>query len=298
VTERVVANNIEIAYDTFGSRLGRPLVLIMGLGVQMIGWREELCLRLASTGHYVIRFDNRDVGLSTHLSDAPKVDLQASFAGDHSRTSYCLKDMALDVTSLMDALRMPSAHLVGLSMGGMIAQTVAIQDPSRVTSLVSIMSTTGDPSVGRSTPSALAALLGPAATSRESAIRRALMIYETIGSPRYPTDFDRLAEQAGRAFDRSFDPEGVARQFAAIIASGDRTEDLRRVDAPCLVIHGEDDPLVGFDGGEATAAAVPGASLLAFPGMGHDLPEALWPLIVDAISRHTSSAQAMRQKRR
>jgi pimeloyl-ACP methyl ester carboxylesterase len=292
VTRRVLANGIEIAYDAFGPRDGRPLILIMGLGVQLIGWREELCQGLASAGHYVVRFDNRDVGLSTHLSDAPAVDLEAAFRGDHSATTYCLRDMALDVVGLMDALNLPSAHLLGLSMGGMIAQTVAIHHPSRVRSLVSIMSTTGDPSVGRSSPQAQAALFSPPATSRETAIKRALMLYEVIGSPRYPIDFDRLAEQAGRAFDRAFDPEGVTRQLAAILASGDRTEDLHHLRVPCLVIHGEDDPLVGFDGGEATAAAVPGASLLAFPGMGHDLPEALWPLIVDAVSRHTSTAQS------
>ena len=278
------ANGIEIAYETFGDRSGRPLVLVMGLATQMLAWHDDFCGALVDRGFFVVRFDNRDVGLSTHLHDAPAPDVMAAFAGDFSSASYSLEDLADDTAGLLDALSIDSAHVVGASMGGMIAQTLAIRHPSRVRSLVSIMSTPS-PKVGGATQEALGVLLAAPATNREEAVERALATYRVIGSPAYPTDEEWLAGVAGESYDRGYDPVGVARQLLAIHASGDRTEGLGAVDVPTLVIHGADDPLVQLPGGEATAKAVPGAELMVLDGMGHNLPRELWPQIVDGIAR-------------
>jgi pimeloyl-ACP methyl ester carboxylesterase len=275
---------IDLAYETFGSPQDIPLLLVMGLATQMIGWPDEFCRMLAGRGLYVVRFDNRDVGLSTHLDDAGAPDVLAVMGGDHSRVAYRLADMAEDTAGLLDALGLDGAHLVGASMGGMIAQTLAIRHPERVRSLTSIMSTTGDPAVGAPAQAALGVLLAPPATDRESAVQRAVDTYRVIGSPGFEFDEHGLRERAGLSFDRAYNPAGVARQLAAILASPDRTADLARVAVPTLVVHGEQDALIDVSGGRATAAAIPGAELLVVDGMGHDLPRAVWPELVDRIT--------------
>jgi len=290
-TSRVKTNGIEIAYETFGERGASPLLLVMGLGTQMLAWHEELCQELADRGHFVVRFDNRDIGLSTHLSDAPPPDLMAAFAGDTSSASYRLEDMADDAAGLLDALEIDSAHVVGASMGGMIVQTLAVRHPDRVCSLTSIMSTPS-PAIGAATEEAVAVLLAPPVSSRDEAVERSVLTYEIVGSPDYPLDVPWLAGIAGEAYDRAYDPLGVARQLLAIHASGDRTEGLRGLTVPTLVIHGDRDPLVQLEGGRATAAAIPGAELLVLPGMGHNLPRELWPTMLDAISQLADRAEA------
>ena len=287
--ETVKANGIEIAYETFGDADARPLLLVMGLGAQMIVWHEEFCGALVDRGFHVIRYDNRDVGLSTHLHDAPAADVMAAMAGDPSSASYTLDDMADDAIGLLDELGIGSAHVVGASMGGMIAQTIAIRHADRVRSLTSIMSTP-TPGVGAPTPEAGAALMAAPATNRDEAIERALSASKVIGSPGFPPDVEWTAWAAGEAYDRGFDPAGVARQLVAIHASGDRRPGLRGVGVPTLVIHGADDPLVQLPGGEATAEAVPDAELLVIAGMGHSMPRQVWPQIVDAIVRTADRA--------
>ncbi|MFC6084287.1 alpha/beta fold hydrolase [Sphaerisporangium aureirubrum] len=288
---RVEANGIEIVYDTFGEVGARPLLLIMGLGTQMISWDENFCAALADAGHHVIRFDNRDAGLSTHLHEAGAPDLAAALGGDTSGAPYRLSDMADDTAGLVAALGLDAVHVLGASMGGMIAQEFAIRHPERTLSLTSIMSTPGL-EAGPPTERALGTLLMPSAPDRQSVIRRALEAWKVLGSPGYPMDEQRLVKVAGDSYDRSFDPPGFGRQFAAILASGDRTAALRELSVPALVIHGEDDPLVQLSGGIATADAIPGARLLTFPGMAHDLPRPLWPQIVDAVTELTTRVAA------
>lgn len=290
--DRVRANGIEIAYDTFGDAGGRVLVLIMGLGAQMISWDEEFCAELAAAGHYVVRFDNRDAGLSTHLHEAGVPQLPAARGERVTAAPYLLGDMAADTAGLLDALGLDAVHVVGASMGGMIAQEFAIRYPGRTLSLTSIMSTPG-PDVGPPTELALGALLAPATPDRESVVSRAVESWKVLGSPAYPADEARVREIAGQAYDRSFDPPGFGRQFAALLASGDRTAALRELSVPALVIHGEADQLVQLAGGVATADAIPGAKLLTFPGMGHDLPRALWPDFVAAITELTTRAAVL-----
>jgi pimeloyl-ACP methyl ester carboxylesterase len=288
---RAQAGPVELAYETFGSPSDPPVLLVMGLATQMLGWPDPFCAGLAERGHHVIRFDNRDIGLSTHLHDAPAPDIGAALAGDGSSASYRLTDMARDTVGLLDALGIDAAHLVGVSMGGMIAQTVAIEHPDRVRSLTSIMSTTGDPSVGGPAPEAVAVLLAPPATTREEAVERAVASYRVIGSPAFPLDEDALRERAGLSFDRAHDPAGVGRQLVAILASPDRTPRLAELRAPTLVLHGDSDVLVNVSGGRATAAAVPGSELVILEGMGHDLPQELWPELIDRIAAHVAEAE-------
>jgi pimeloyl-ACP methyl ester carboxylesterase len=285
------ANGIEIAYETFGDPGARPLLLVMGLGTQMLAWHDGFCGALVERGLFVVRFDNRDIGLSTHLHDAPAPDVLAAFGGDLSSASYRLEDMADDTAALLDALGIDRAHVVGASMGGMIAQTLAIRHPARVRSLVSIMSTPS-PRVGSPTAEALAVLLAAPATSRDDAIERALSTYKVVGSPGYPLDEQWLAGITGEAYDRGYDAVGVARQLLAVHASGDRTAALAAVRVPTLVVHGDADPLVQLEGGRATADAVPGAELMVLEGMGHNLPRELWPTIVDGIVRVADRADA------
>ncbi|SDK22297.1 alpha/beta fold hydrolase [Nonomuraea jiangxiensis] len=280
MTTRVAANGIEIAYESFGSPEGRPLLLIMGLGAQLVHWDEGLCRLLAEQGHHVVRFDNRDVGLSTHFHDQ-------GVPSWGTPPAYVLDDLADDTAGLMDALGWAAAHVVGASMGGMIAQTLAIRHPARVLTLTSIMSTPG-PAIAPPTEAAAAVLRATPPADRESVLAQAVRTSSIIGSPGYELDRQQITMKAALAYDRCFDPAGTARQLAAIMASGDRTELLAGVSVPALVLHGEDDPLIPIAGGQATAAAIPGARLVTYPGMGHDLPMALWPQIAAEITKLTT----------
>ena len=282
---KVRANGIELAYETFGDPADPPVVLVMGLGVQMIGWDEGFCRLLVDAGHYVVRFDNRDVGESTHFSDAPPPNLLAALTGNTSSAVYDLDDMADDTVGLLDALHFDSAHLVGVSMGGMIVQTVAIRHPERVRSLTSIMSTTGERAVTSSTQEAQAVLLQAPARSAEEFAELQVKAWRVIGSPGFAFDEAMVRDRARRSYERSYDPMGIGRQLVAIYASGDRTSRLREIDVPTVVIHGAADPLIQVPAGRATARAIPGAEYLEIEGMGHDLPAELWPTFVDAIRR-------------
>jgi pimeloyl-ACP methyl ester carboxylesterase len=288
----ITANGIQIEYESFGDASNPPLLLIMGLGAQMIVWDTEFCERLADRGFYVIRFDNRDVGLSTHFHEAPAPDVMAAMAGDASSASYTLSDMAADAAGLLDALGIPAAHIVGASMGGMIAQTFAIEHPDKTLSLCSIMSTTGDTAVGQPAPDALELLMSAPPQTVEDAADTAVLASKVIGGKRYPLDEERIRARTVEAWNRDHDDVGMARQLVGILASGDRTPGLHNVTVPTLVIHGVDDPLVTPSGGEATAKAVPGAELLDLEGMGHDLPVPLWPRIIDAIGENAEKAAA------
>jgi pimeloyl-ACP methyl ester carboxylesterase len=288
------AGDIELAYETFGDSGDPPVLLVMGLATQMLGWPEEFCQSLVDRGLFVVRFDNRDIGLSTHLHNAPMPDVPAAIGGDTSSASYTLSDMAADTAGLLDALGLDSAHVVGASMGGMIVQTLAIEHRQRVRSLTSIMSTTGDASVGGASQAALGVLLAPPARSREEAVERSVATFRVIGSPGYELDEAALRERAGLAYDRAYDPLGVGRQLVGILASGDRTPRLRELDVPTLVIHGDGDPLVDVSGGRATAEAIPDAELLVIEGMGHDLPRELWPQISEAIAALVERAEGAR----
>lgn len=277
---------VELAYETFGSPTDPTVVLVMGLATQMLAWHDEFCGLIADQGFQVVRFDNRDIGLSTHLDAAGVPDLSPLFSGRPiTDARYTLADMAGDTVGLLDALGIDRAHLVGASMGGMIAQETALRYPARLLSLTSIFSTPA-PAIGAPTPAAMAALLSPPPTTEDAAGARSVEVYRVIGSPGYPLDEAGLDARGREAFRRANDPAGVARQLAAIHASGDRSERLAALAVPTLVLHGEDDPLVQLDGGIATAKAVPGARLVTYPGMGHDLPRALWPEIVGEIVSH------------
>jgi pimeloyl-ACP methyl ester carboxylesterase len=286
------ADGIEIAHEAFGDASDPAMLLIMGLGMQMLGWDERFCRMLAERGYHVIRFDNRDVGLSMKIEGGPAPDALAAIAGDASSASYTLSEMGGDAVWLLDRLGIEAAHIVGASQGGMIAQTVAIEHPERVLSLTSIMSTTGDRAVGQPHPEGMAALFNPPPSDREGLADWAVRNWHAIGSPGYPAEDERIRERALASYDRSYYPEGFARQLVAVIASGDRTEKLAGVRVPTLVIHGEDDPLIDVSGGEATARAIPGAQLILIPGMGHDLPLPLWPKLADAIVENCARAGA------
>jgi pimeloyl-ACP methyl ester carboxylesterase len=283
-------NGIEIAYQEIGDPDAEPLLLIMGLAVQMIGWDEEFCAMLAERGFRVVRFDNRDIGHSTLLKEAGVANRIDALFGRRSTAPYLLRDMAADTEGLMDHLGIDAAHLVGASMGGMIAQTIAIHQPQRVRSLVSMMSTTGNRWLGLPSWRAFGVLMASQPKEREAAIERAVHTFKTIGSPAYPMDEERFREMAGRSFDRSHSRAGVLRQLHAITASGDRTSDLRELRLPVTVIHGSADLLIKPGAGRATAKAIPNADLCIIEGMGHDLPRALWPTIVDQIAATTERA--------
>jgi pimeloyl-ACP methyl ester carboxylesterase len=281
-------NGIDIEYQTSGDRADPPLLLVMGLGAQLIAWPEGFVRQLAGRGFFIIRYDNRDSGLSTKFAGTP--DFGALFGGDASAVPYRIEDMADDAIALLDELGVARTHVVGASMGGMITQALVINHPGRFLSACSIMSTTGDRTVGAPTGEAVAALLRAPAADREEAVAASLEGSRAISSPGFPFDVDLMTRRAEEAYDRSYSPEGTARQLAAILGSPDRTEGLHGVTIPFLVIHGEEDPLVNVSGGKATAAAVPGSELIVIPGMGHDLPEAVWDLIIDAIVANTALA--------
>lgn len=278
------ANDISIEYTTTGDPDHSPLLLIMGLGAQLIAWDDEFVEGLARRGFYVIRYDNRDVGRSTWFDEAGVPDIAAIVDGEEPRPVYLLTDMAADAAGLLDALGIPSAHVLGASMGGMIAQSFAIQYPERVRTLVSVMSTTGDPSVGQPHPEVLGSLLAAPPTDRAAAIDQSAKMWSVIGSTGFPFHEERIRANAAAAYDRAFHPEGTARQMVAIVASPDRTPGLAKVSAPTLVIHGESDPLVDPSGGRATAEAIPGASLWTIPGMGHDLPLEIFEEVADRVA--------------
>jgi pimeloyl-ACP methyl ester carboxylesterase len=263
---RAHANGIEIEYETFGEPTGEPLLLIMGIALQMIAWPDGLCEALAGRGFRVIRYDNRDSGLSSMMSE-----------------QYTLDDMADDAAGLLDALGISSAHVVGASMGGAIAHSLAIRRPEMVRSLVSMMSSTGDPSLMRPDPEVLRLNTLPQPVDRDSAIERAVTVAAVTGS-KGMVDEAYIRDLAARSWDRNPSREGVIRQALAVAGWGDHTEALRGLSVPTLVIHGEADPLVSVAAGRATADAIPGARLLLIPGMGHDLPAPVWPQVVDAIT--------------
>jgi pimeloyl-ACP methyl ester carboxylesterase len=275
-------DEIELAYETFGDATDPAILLVMGLGTQMIAWPDEMCALLADAGHHVIRFDNRDVGLSTHL------DLPAPSVPDmllRRDPAYTVGDMASDALGLLDHLEVDRAHVVGASMGGFISQTLALAAPDRVLSLALLMTSTGSRRVGQASPRILQHMARrvPAQT-REAAAEESVRNYRLIGSPSH-LDEDLVRELAGRAYDRSYDPGGTQRQLAAILAQPNRTRDLRRIAVPTLVVHGLDDPLVAASGGLAIAKAIPGATFIGHSGMGHDLPRTLWrTLTADILS--------------
>jgi pimeloyl-ACP methyl ester carboxylesterase len=283
------ANGIEIAYEQFGDRDGEPVVLIMGLATQMIHWDDDFCGLLAERGYRVIRFDNRDIGHSTMIDSGGVPGTGAMLFG-FGTPAYLLGDMAADTVGLLDHLEIDAAHVVGASMGGMIAQQVAIDHPSRTLSLCSIMSTTGNRRLRLPRWRAFGAMLAKPARSREGYVEQAVKTFKVIGSPGYPMDEPRFRELVGRAYDRSFHPPGVARQLHAINCSGDRSKALRRLDLPAVVIHGASDPLVRPMGGRATARAIPGARLRMIEGMGHDFPRQLHQRFVDEIDSNARRA--------
>ncbi len=287
---QITANGIQLEYETHGDPANPPLLLIMGLGAQLTLWPIELVEALVARGYYVIRHDNRDIGLSqkfgTHgVPNFKRVALMRMF-GLRAKIPYRLTDMAADAVGLLDALGIAKAHIVGASMGGMIAQLVAVDYPDRVLSLTSIMSTSGSRKVPPARPAAMKALLdrAPAGATLDDVIPIGLRVSKAIGSPGYPADETRLRERIARDFTRSFYPEGAARQISAIVDDGDRRSRLRRIGAPTLVIHGVDDALVPVEGGRDTAANIRGAKLLEIPGMGHDLPVELVDQVADAIA--------------
>jgi len=287
---KVAANGIEIIYDTFGEPTSPPLLLVSGLGMQLIGWDEEFCSELAVQGYWVIRFDNRDVGLSTrfdHLGipDIPAI-MQAPLTGEKVKPPYLLRNMAEDAVGLLDALGIGSSHIVGASMGGMIVQEMVIHHPERVLTMTSIMSSTGNPDLPPPKPEAMALLMEPAPEDRDDYIESSVRATQVLNGKGFPIDVDRVRRNAGFAFDRGLSPAGTSRQLAAIFFSGSRKEALMSVTVPTLIIHGDADPLVPVEGGIDTAEAITGAELLVIEGMGHDLPPKVWDQVIGAIVKH------------
>jgi len=290
-----VGGGITLCHDSFGEESASPLLLIMGLGTQMLGWPEEFCEQLAGRGFYVVRFDNRDCGRSTHVRGRPPRPGQL-LSRRIDPVLYTLSDMAEDAAVLMRELGIAPAHVVGASMGGMIAQTVAAEHPASVRSLVSIMSTTGNRWQGQPAFSIYPYLLRRPPADRRGYIDRTTKVFDAIGSTGLPQDTERVRDMVARSYDRGYDPAGSGRQLGAIVASGDRTTQLRSITAPTLVIHGSKDRMVSRSGGVATARAIPGARMLTIQGMGHDLPTAAWPQLLDAISAHATAATSLDQK--
>jgi pimeloyl-ACP methyl ester carboxylesterase len=289
------ANGIEIWYETFGEPDDAPLLLVMGFTCQAIQWDVDFCNALVDRGYFVIRYDNRDVGLSTKI-DSPKFNFIESFmralAGEDIEAPYLLTDMAADAVGLLDHLGIESAHVVGVSMGGMIGQTMAIEHPQRVRTLTSIMSTTGELDVGQANAEAAATLLHPPAPDRDAYLESYVDMWRVLCGPVY-FDEDYLRKRGSAVYDRSYFPVGYGRQLLGIYASGSRSDQLRDVTTPTLVIHGTLDPLIDISGGRRTAELIPGAELIEVDDMGHDLPQQLWPQIVDAIVRHTSNVERL-----
>ena len=291
-----VSPEIELCYETFGDPGDPTALLVMGLATQMIGWPDEFCEQIAERGFHVVRFDNRDIGRSTHLKNAPTPTILQLLTRSKKAAAYDLGDMAGDAAGLLRELDLAPAHVIGASMGGMIAQTLAARHPELVLSLTSIMSTTGSRRVGQPTLRLYPMLAARPARGREKAIERAEKVFRAIGSKGLEPDMDHVRDIAGRSFDRGRgDQRGQARQLAAIGASGNRTRELRRIKAPTLVIHGTDDPLIRPSGGRATVRAIPGAKLVEIEGMGHDLPRAAWERMIEAIVANAELAAPLKQ---
>ena len=290
-----VGRGVTLCYETFGEPSDPTAVLIMGLGTQMVAWHEDFCEQLAGRGLHVVRFDNRDIGRSTHLPGAPPTTAQLLRRSKHA-AHYTLADMADDTAALLRELELAPAHVIGASMGGMIAQTLAARHPLLVRSLVSIMSSTGRLWIGQPKPRLYSLLLTRPPRGRDASIAYMEHVFTAIGSKGLPQDHDDLRELAGRSYDRDHDRDGPGRQLAAIMASGDRTSELGRIEAPTLVIHGGADPLVSPSGGRATARAIRGARLMVIEGMGHDLPRAVWPTLIDAIVENGARAGDVSQR--
>ena len=280
------ANGLTLEYETFGDPDDPTILMVMGLGAQMVAWPEGFCALLVARGFHVVRFDNRDVGRSTWI-ETPDLDLGAALmnmlSGDPSGAPYLLSDMADDAVGLLDHLGLGRVHVVGASMGGMIAQTIAIEHPERVRTLTSIMSTTGEQTVGQPKAEVVAQLLTPRPTERDAALEMAVAMSRVISSPDH-FDPELALARATREYDRGLNPPGVMRQLLAIGASGSRAEGLGRLDLPALVVHGQQDPLVDFSGGQRTAELIAGSDFLAIEDMGHDVPMVHWSAIADAIA--------------
>jgi pimeloyl-ACP methyl ester carboxylesterase len=292
---RVPANGIELEYESFGRASDPALLLVMGLGAQMVLWDDELCEQLAQRRFRVIRFDNRDVGGSTRLAALGVPNALAAMLAAATRQlvqpPYTLQDMALDAVGLLDALGIGAAHVVGASMGGMIGQILALEHPERVLSLTSIMSTTGDPALPAAAPDVVSLFFRPIATEREAYIAQSLEVARAIGGA-LPLDEVRARRRAERVFARGVSQDGSLRQFVAMLAAPNRRPALAALRAPTLVIHGDADPLSHLACGRDTAAAIPGAELLILPGMGHDLPPSVWPAVIDAIAKNAQRVRA------
>ncbi len=290
------ANGIDICYEIFGDANAEPMLLIMGLGGQMIHWDDEFCGKLAAHGFCVIRFDNRDIGKSSTMTGGKRLTpfelLRLRFLRIPVAAPYKLVDMAKDTIGLMDELGIKSAHLVGMSMGGMIAQEMALSFPHRVRSLTSIMSTTGNPRIPPPSREAAAMLTALPPTTKAEYLIRYAKTWKVLRAGHFPEDEARDAERAERTYERGLNPAGTGRQLRAVLASGNRKPRLHSVKAPTLVIHGTADPLVHPEGGRDTANSIPGAKLLMIQGMGHALPIRFWPEIIDAIARHAHGAAA------
>jgi pimeloyl-ACP methyl ester carboxylesterase len=290
-----VGRGITLCYETYGDPADPPVVLVMGLATQMIAWHEDFCEQLADRGFYVVRFDNRDIGRSTHLGFRPPT-MGQMLRRRVGPEQYSLSDMAEDTAGLIRELEIAPAHVVGASMGGMIGQVLAAEHPEVVRSLTSIMSTTGSRWHGQPALSVYKYLLRPPPRDREGYVERAAEVFGLVGSTGFPRDESYIRERAARSYDRGYDVRAGGRQLGAIVASADRTEQLRTIRAPTLVIHGTVDKMIKPSGGRATAKAIPGARLLEIEGMGHDLPRGVWPQILDAISEHSRAADGARSR--
>ncbi|GAB6269482.1 MAG: alpha/beta hydrolase [Smithella sp.] len=296
----VTANGIQVEYDTFGDSSLPALLLIAGNGAQLLFWEVEFCELLVKKGYYVIRFDNRDAGLSTKFEEAGIPDfpaaIKALMAGKPVQSAYSLDDMSDDAVGLLDALGIEKAHICGASMGGMIAQIIAYRHPKHVLSLTSIMSTTGNPDLPQAKPETIAALLAPAPAERKAFVEHMMNIWRKIWSPGFPFEEKRARTFMEKSYDRSYYPQGMARQNIALLANGDRRLSLSTITVPTLVIHGADDPLIPCEAGKDTAYVIPGAKLLIIDGMGHDMPKGVWAQMVDAISENAVQSSVMSKK--
>ncbi len=289
-----VSDGIDLCYETFGDPGDPPMLLVMGLGTQMLGWPDAFCEQVAARGYFVIRYDNRDVGRSTHFTGQRPPTVKQLLRRDRTCAGYSLADMAQDGMDLLEHLELPRAHVAGVSMGGMIAQTMAARHPDRVLSLASIMSNTGHFWRGMPGLRAYPIFLRRPAGDLAAAIDSVVATFKTIGSPAYPFDEDDIRDIALRSYERGYDPAGTGRQLAAIIAAGDRTAEVATITAPTLVVHGTRDVMVTPSGGKATARAIAGSRLVLIEGMGHDLPRDLWGRLIDLVAENTARARPQR----